>query len=161
MGKRRVLLAGVAVVVGATGVGGMAVANGGRERLRAELKGANEVPPADPDGRGRGTMTFEVRGDELCFSVRFDDIGAPNRGHIHTGVAGSNGGIAVTLFELADPITTQFDGRHDELEKGRLSRCVPADPAVLAAIAQNPAAYYVNLHNSRFPGGAVRGQLHD
>ena len=28
-------------------------------------------------------------------------------------------------------------------------------------IAANPAGYYVNLHNARFPGGAARGQLED
>ncbi len=34
-----------------------------------------------------------------------------------------------------------------------------ADPAVLAQIEANPSGYYVNLHNARFPGGAIRGQL--
>ena len=33
------------------------------------------------------------------------------------------------------------------------------DPAILADIAAHPENYYVNLHNSRFPGGAARGQL--
>ena len=36
-----------------------------------------------------------------------------------------------------------------------------ADPALLAQIVANPAAYYVNLHNTRFPGGAVRCQLEE
>jgi hypothetical protein len=30
---------------------------------------------------------------------------------------------------------------------------------LLEAIAADPAGYYVNLHNPRFPGGAIRGQL--
>jgi hypothetical protein len=88
--------------------------------------------------------------------VRFDDIGAPNRGHIHVGAAGVNGGIVVTLFELAG---LPADERNDALERGELRDCVPADPAVLEQIAANPAGYYCNLHNSRFPAGAIRGQL--
>jgi hypothetical protein len=36
---------------------------------------------------------------------------------------------------------------------------VPGDPAVLARIVANPAGFYVNVHNARFPGGALRCQL--
>ena len=156
MGNRRVLLVGVAVVVGATGFGGMAVANGSQDRLRADLRGTNEVPAVDLDARGRAKVELDVVGGEVCFSVRFDNTGTPNRGHIHVGETGANGGIVVPLFELA---TLPADERHDALEKGRLERCVPGDPAVLAAIAKDPDGYYVNLHNARFPAGNARGQL--
>jgi hypothetical protein len=158
MGKRRVLLAGSAVLVGATAVSGVAIARGGEERLRADLRGSNEVPAADPDGRGRAKVTVDVEGGEVCFSVRFDDTGTPNRGHIHVGDAGINGGIVVTLFEL---VGMPADERNDALEEGRLERCVAADAAVLEAITANPDGYYVNLHNARFPAGAIRGQLED
>jgi hypothetical protein len=30
---------------------------------------------------------------------------------------------------------------------------------LIGEIAANPSGYYVNLHNARFPGGAIRGQL--
>ena len=36
-----------------------------------------------------------------------------------------------------------------------------ADPALVQLIADNPTGYYVNLHNARFPAGAMRCQLVD
>ena len=163
MGKRRVLLAGVAVVLGGTAIGGVAIANGSQDRLRADLAGTNELPATDPDARGRARVELNIEDGEVCFSVRFDATGTPNRGHIHIGDAATNGGIVVPLFELAGPpaipAPVPFDPRHDALEEGRLEGCVPASPDLLRQIAANPGGYYVNLHNTRFPGGAARGQL--
>jgi hypothetical protein len=124
-------------------------------RLRVELTGAQEVPPADPDARGDAEVRLHVEEGEICYAVEFRRVGTPNAGHIHVGAAGVNGDVVVPLFMLTDPA----DPRHDQLEKGHLRECVSADPAVVQAIADNPAGYYVNLHNARYPGGAIRGQL--
>ena len=37
--------------------------------------------------------------------------------------------------------------------------CTTGDPAVLTRIQNNPAGFYVNVHTSDFPQGAIRGQL--
>ena len=89
----------------------------------------------------------------MCFSIRIDAAGTPNRGHIHLGGAGVNGGIEVPLFEL---VTAPADARDDALEEGRLEGCLPASAEDLAAIAANPSGYYVNLHNARFPAAPPR-----
>ena len=161
MGMRRgkTLLAGAAVAAGMIAVGGLALASDDVD-LDADLLGTNEVPSADPDGEGKADVEWEINGSEICFDIKFDNIGTPNRGHIHTGVAGVNGGIVVPFFDIQLP-EAQRDPRHDELEQGRIQDCVTADPAVLAEIAANPSAFYVNLHNARFPGGAARGLLED
>jgi LPXTG-motif cell wall-anchored protein len=36
---------------------------------------------------------------------------------------------------------------------------VTADVALMTRIMQSPESFYVNVHTSDFPGGAVRGQL--
>jgi hypothetical protein len=128
------------------------------ERFSNSLRGTNEVPPADLDGRGNVKVSIDADAGEVCYRVRFSSTGTPNRGHIHTGVAGANGGIVVPLFELAADPTNPLN---DQLENREASGCVTADPALLATIVGNPTAYYVNFHNSRFPGGAIRCQLQD
>lgn len=132
----------------------------GTVRLRARLTGANEVPAADDDGDGVGVVHIGVEQGEVCFDVRFKDITTGNRAHIHAAPAGVNGAIVVAFFDLQTP-ASQRDPRLDVLEKKeRLDGCVTGlDPVLLADIVANPANYYVNVHNSRFPGGAVRAQL--
>lgn len=153
-------LVGVVAAAGmaAFAVGGVASADDEHVRLSSDLFGSNELPAADPDGQGRARFEFNLETGEVCFSVRFNDVGTPNRGHIHVGGPEENGGIVLPMFELREDPS---DPRHDEIEQGRLEGCVSADVELLAEIAANPGGYYVNLHNARFPGGAIRGQLED
>jgi CHRD domain len=128
-------------------------------RFTTELSGANEVPTADPDGHGRAHVTIDVATGQVCFDVLVNQSGTPNRAHIHVGDAGANGGIVVPFFEL---IGQPANPLNDALERnGRATGCVEASPDLLAQIVANPSGYYVNLHNARFPAGAVRGQLSD
>jgi hypothetical protein len=127
-------------------------------KLKADLLGTNEVPVADLDGVGKATVLIDVENGQACFDVSFDRAGTANRAHIHLGAAGVPGPIVVPFFDLQ---STPLDPRHDQLEQNNgLSGCVAADPILLADIQANPSNYYVNLHNARFPGGFVRGQLH-
>jgi hypothetical protein len=165
MGKRRVLFASAAVVAAGIGAGGIATAHGHDERFHVTLRADNETGDNDiseTDGRGSVRLTLEPeKGDtpgmgEVCFDLRFDRSGTPNRGHIHSGAAGVNGGIVVPLFEL---VGMPEDERNDALERGRLDKCVPATTAQINAIIAMPSAFYVNLHNARWPAGSMRGQV--
>ena len=96
MHRKSAVAAGLALLFGVGTVGGLAAANGNRTNLRADLSGANEVAPAfpaDPDGDGRARVEVNVESGEVCFSIRFNDTGTPNRGHIHVGMSGVSGGI--------------------------------------------------------------------
>ena len=155
-GAKRVL--GLALAIGLLAGSGVASASDGSVTLTADLTGAQEVPPADPDGSGKAKLEINAEAGTVCFDIKIEATGTPNRAHIHIGAAGVNGGIVVPLFELREVPT---DPRNDEIEMGRIGECVTGDPAVLAAVVANPAGYYVNLHNSRFPAGAIRCQLED
>lgn len=137
-------------------IGGVVNAGNDGVKFHVVMTGAQEVPPADPDGSAKAEVTIDAAAGQVCFDIKTDAVGTPNRGHIHLGAPGQNGGIVVPFFEL---VGLPADPRHDALENGRLADCVSADPAVLGTIVASPGLYYVNLHNTRFPGGAVRGQL--
>jgi len=110
----------------------------------ASLSGANEVPPADPDGSGVAQIT--IVGTTVNYTITVNNITLPSTGqHIHVGNAGVNGPIVVSL-------PGAFVGN-------TLVGSTTAPQATIDAIVANPSGHYVNVHNSDFPGGAVRGQL--
>ena len=117
-------------------------------QLRANLRGANEVPPADPDGRGLALVS--AKDDRICFSLTWERIAQPAAGHIHRGAKGVNGPVVVP-FPVFDGLPASFNG---------VDGCVSADPALVSEIRHHPSGFYVNLHNAEFQGGAIRGQLH-
>lgn len=141
------------------GMAATAVAASNRVELEARLNGGQEVPAADPDGRGQAEVVLRPNQNLVCFTLNYSRVGAPNRGHVHAAPAGSNGPIVLTLFDLVAPPAPASDPLFDQLELGRIHGCVAATPDLIAAIKADPAGYYVNLHNSRFPAGAIRGQL--
>jgi hypothetical protein len=118
---------------------------GGR-RLSARLTGAAEVPtPGDPDGTGRAVIRLNQGQGEVCFELTVSNIAPATAAHIHSGAAGVAGDVVVTL---TPPPT-------DGSSKG----CVSASADLIKDIRQNPANFYINIHNADFPDGAVRGQL--
>lgn len=113
-GAKRIV--SLALAVGLFSGASVASASDGTVYLTARLTGAQEVPPADPDGSGKAKVWIDVAGGEVCFDVKLDDTGAPNRGHIHSGAAGINGPIVVTFFELRVTDTQPAsDPRNDAL----------------------------------------------
>ena len=122
--------------------------------LFAVLAGGNEVSPngqaaaGDPDGQGSATVILHPTTRTLCYGVLVHGIDTPVAAHIHNAPAGRNGPIVV-------PLTPPAQGN-----PGNASGCIAnLDPALLAAIEQNPGAFYVNVHTAAFPEGAARGQL--
>ena len=137
----------------------VAADNGGnRVRLQARMDGAQEVPgPGDADGRGRAKVVLNLATRQICWEVDFRNIGTPHAGHIHRGAAGVMGPVVFPFFDPSSaPASPQL---MDQLERDRGEGCGNASEALIREIAGNPAGFYVNLHNSRFPAGAIRGQL--
>jgi hypothetical protein len=153
MGFHRRLVVGAAVVTvaGVAGIAGIVSADG--RPLSTDLSGAEEAPgPGDADATGAADLTLNQGQGEVCFDLNWAQIdGTVVAAHIHVGDAGTPGPVVVGLF-----MGTAFAGTDEA------SGCVDGvDRELIKAIRQNPSAYYVNVHSTVFPAGAVRGQLGD
>src|SRR5207253_2663829 len=78
------------------------------------------------------------------------NLGAAISGyHIHEKAAGSpNGGIVIN-----------FQGLGGTFTGGKLTGTFPVAADVASRMLANPSNFYVNVHTTQFPGGAIRGDL--
>jgi hypothetical protein len=141
--KRSILVTlGLAVLMAAS----VTTAAAGGRPMVVPMTGAEEAPgPGDPDGSGTAWFWFNPGQGTVCYVLEVANIEPAAAAHIHIAPAGSPGPVVIPL---AAPTS------------GTSSGCAEADRELLVAILVDPAAYYVNVHNADFPGGAVRGQLH-
>ena len=141
--------------------------------LETNLVGVEEVASdaskkgmmaGDANARGRATVfgiDGEANANTLCYAIVVEGQLAeltqtPGNGraaHIHEGARGSNGPVVANLAwpqngQAGDCISEATDGKFPTKEAGIVQR-----------ILKNPQNFYINLHNSAFPAGAIRGQL--
>jgi len=115
-------------------------------KLTSSLSGTKEVPgPGDPDGTGWATVKVHPAKGHLCVAMDVNNIDQATAAHIHKGTVGVKGSVVINL-----PVPNA---------SGDANSCVTADMTLLKAIKNNPSEYYVNVHNTAYPDGAVRGQL--
>lgn len=143
--KRTTILHLVLIVLTITALFGIA-ADGGRKFITT-LTGAAEVPgPGDPDGTGTARITLNPGTGQVCWEIQVAGITLPATGaHIHEGAVGVAGPVDVAL---SAPDADGF-----------ASGCTTVDREEILEIIQHPEEYYVNVHTSDYPGGALRGQL--
>jgi hypothetical protein len=120
--------------------GASAALQKGGNSLHATLTGKVEVPKGDPDGAG--TAEVKITGATVCWELKTAKVGTLSAAHIHKGRAG-----------VAGPVVVPFGKTY------KAKGCIKSTAAVAAAIKKNPSAYYVNVHNAKYPAGALRGQL--
>ena len=143
-------LAATAAVAGPVFADGRGHGPGRGNVFVAHLTGSLEVPPAEPTATARALIMLKPSSDTVCFHLRWDGLTGVTAAHIHTGPAGVTGTVVVPFFgaPIPDSITSVGGCVHD------------VDPALIQAIHDHPSDYYVNVHDTAFPGGAVRDQLH-
>jgi CHRD domain len=106
------------------------------------------LTPEGTNTHGTGTARLQLNPEQqtVCFVIIVAGIKLPaTAAHIHRGAAGITGPIVVPL--------------RPPNAAGLSTGCTHAPRSLIVAIMQHPADYYVNVHNTPYPEGAVRGQL--
>ena len=131
------------------------VAEGGRKFVKsltgqAELDGGRLT--ADMDGRGTAQVTVNVGQGRVCWNlVDLANLDPLIASHIHQAPVTAQGPIKISFFNFGEPIDLEGCSEGS-------TQC-PFDRELLEDVVQHPENYYVNVHTSAFPGGAIRGQL--
>ncbi|HMY72261.1 MAG TPA: CHRD domain-containing protein [Blastocatellia bacterium] len=105
-------------------------------------------------------------GNTIAFNIAYEGFPANTTFtglHIHEGVAGANGGVVFdTGISPANPlISPTGKGTINIPVTIGLTSGDAARRAALARMLGNPAGFYVNLHTTANPSGALRAQLTD
>ena len=143
-----------------------ALAGHTNEVLEAELDGREEVGSdptqrlvGDPDGKGEAYV-FGIDGDPttLCYvltveKIQLVPVGEGMAAHIHEGARDSNGPVVAALAGPED------GNAADCLTEGEMGKFPTEEAGIVQRILENPAQFYINVHNPDFPDGAIRGQL--
>jgi hypothetical protein len=98
---------------------------------------------------GYAYLSINEANDRITYSVAaFNLPGTLTAAHIHGPInpATGNGPVAAPL-ELTG------------LNSGFVATKSTTDPALAAAILADPANFYINVHTTTCPGGALRGSL--
>ena len=111
------------------------------KRLETTLKGSSAT---DTDGTGKAKLRLNRAAERVCFTITVSDIDDVVAAHIHRR---SDKGIAVDLI-TAPASGNRFTGCTEDVSK-----------ALIRRILRKPRRYYVNVHTTPFPNGAVQGTL--
>jgi CHRD domain len=120
----------------------------------AALSAENEVPGCAPGvesgARGVAIVRIDAETGEISYRVVATKLPGTIAGsagaHIHLGAVGEAGPVVAPLLLTGS--------EHGVIAEGTLTNA-----ALAAAILADPASYYVNVHTTVCPDGAVRGQL--
>jgi Ca2+-binding RTX toxin-like protein len=120
---------------------------GATRSFTASLDGAQEVPPVDTTGTGRGTVVLNAARDQITVRLSFSGLGGNNTlTHIHGPAA--PGANAAPIFDLGNTNATS----------GTLG------PFTFAVTPQQAAEleaglWYFNVHSTTDQNGEIRGQI--
>jgi CHRD domain len=114
------------------------------------LTGRDVPGGGDPDGQGSGRLELNAQRQTACANVSWKGLaGEVTALHLHVASAGNEGPHWVDFF----------NGKRFPGADGKFSDCVPLAEDKIRAVIDNPTGYYLNVHSTAFPNGALRGQL--
>jgi len=147
--------------------------NHGRGKLRAELKGFEEIPTLSSPGSGEFEARISKDDDAVEYTLSYENLeGDVTQAHIHLGARAFSGGIMVFLCSnLTDPAPppgtqpcpmpsgTVHGVFHASDVIGPEGQGISAGEFEEAIRALRSGATYANVHSTLRPAGEIRGQI--
>ena len=122
----------------------------------ANMTGAQQCAshlPCDPDGSGTAYISANTATNQVCGTYYWSNVAAPvGFGHIHEGAYAQPENVAFTINIFGPPTSTAGfpSGTHG---------CAIVPGNVISQMARWPGQFLATIHNTQYPGGAIRGQL--
>jgi hypothetical protein len=117
--------------------------------LSARMSGAQEVPANASTASGSFEGIFDPYSRVIAFRFEYSGLTAnASASHFHMGAAGTNGGVTLDFGAQG----FQTGATSGEFVKVLTLTQAQADALIGGRI-------YVNIHNTAFPGGEIRGQI--
>lgn len=111
-------------------------------KFKANLSGAEEVPPTTTQGKGSVDATYDTASKKLSWQGSYTGLSGPaTAAHFHAGEKGKNGGVAIPIAPATSPLkgeATLNDQQAADLMAGK---------------------WYVNVHTEANKAGEIRGQV--
>ena len=111
--------------------------------LGANFDGRQVPDGGEDDATGDFNAAIDLKKGEICYYLDVEELPDAEAASINHAKAGESGPSVATL----------------PLPEGGDEVCTAVDKGVLAAIAEEPAGYYVAVRTPSHPDGAIRGQL--
>ncbi len=131
-----------------------------------------QVPgEGDPSGRANVNLQLDPAKETVCLRADWRDLqGDVTALHVHRGPAGETGPHHIEILndERLAGASNQVQfcvrvvGGHSGQEAGDHQGAGNhgTDPAeAIQEVVDNPAGFYLNVHSTAFPDGAIRGQI--
>ena len=100
--------------------------------------------PGDPDASGTATLTVNPGLEQVCWTIETEGI--------------EEEGVSITVAHIHPGSSTQALPPLVDLDPVS-GGCTTVSRELAVDIITNPGSYYVNVHSTEFPAGAIRGQL--
>ena len=111
--------------------------------VSAKLTPGAEKPAGPSGASGIAVIHLNSAKGTVCWTFsKIKGVPSPTASHIHKGGKGVEGPVFI-------PLGAKYAA------KG----CTTSSKANIQAVESNPSGYYVNIHNAKYPNGAIRGQL--
>ena len=112
-------------------------------KLKADMKGASEVPPNSSAASGTAEATLDSTTRMLTYTITYKDLTGPaTAAHFHgPSEPGKNAGVVMPFKSAQNPI------------EGSATLTEPQMADLLAG------KWYANVHTAANPGGEIRGQM--